>query len=192
MNRQQFSQFVFWKKKLKLCLFPHTTTTNLIFFTYFSNNNFLRKNQQFSAKTTKNKNKNARIITFYNQKLKRLMTVNGSNLKSINFCVTNHIKKRKIRNVKPTSQSKKKIPHFFFVKTTQQLLLLQIIFSVTWSKPALSEIQTLPILFFVHPNRNIRTSRIEEKKILETMKKKLETECSSEFFREFVLGFFLL
>jgi hypothetical protein len=55
----------------------------------------------------------------------------------------------------------------------------------------LSEIQTLPILFFVHPNRNIRSSRIEEKKSSnEEERKKIETECSSEFFREFVLGFF--
>ena len=81
-------------------------------------------------------------------------------------------KKRKIRNVKPTSQSKKKYHNFFSWKKKTQQLLLQIIFSVTWSKPALSEIQTLPILFFVHPNRNIRTSRIEGKKILETKKKK--------------------
>ena len=98
-------------------------------------------------------------------------------------------KKRKIRNVKPTSQSKKKIPHFFFVKTTQQLLLLQIIFSVTWSKPALSEIQTLPILFFVHPNRNIRTSRIEEKKILETMKKKTRNWVQQRIFPWICFGF---
>lgn len=96
-----------------MCLFPHTTTTNLIFFTYFSNNNFLRKNQQFSAKTTKNKNKNARIITFYNQKLKRLMTVNGSNLKSINFCVTNHIKK-KDKKCKTNISIEKKNTTFFF------------------------------------------------------------------------------
>ena len=75
------------------------------------------------------------------------------------------------------------------MKTTQQLLLLQIIFSVTWSKPALSEIQTLPILFFVHPNRNIRTSRIEEKKILETMKKKTRNWVQQRIFPWICFGF---
>jgi len=118
------------------------------------------------------------------------MTVNGSNLKSINFCVTNHIKKKDKKCKTNISIEKKKYHNFFSWKKKTQQLLLQIIFSVTWSKPALSEIQTLPILFFVHPNRNIRTSRIEGKKNSWNEEKKLETECSSEFFREFVLGFF--